>query len=373
MAVLSSESIPASIPAGVLVGPRRLEIRQIPMWPIEEYGDPDLVLIRVAACGVCGSDFRYYAGENPWAQHTLGRFVPNPPNIVLGHEYSGTVVAVLGEQNRHLLGKRVAPICSKICGACEECRAGRTRLCRYTVHMGHGQGWGRRDYFPGAYSTHTLAWGASCFEIPGHVSFEEAAMMDILAVAVHVAEQGQIRHGRPVLCLGAGPAGNGIAQVATLTGASSAVLVDRSTKAIQIAQEQQIGTVVPSSSDLVKQLDSLAPSGFGTVFDSIGAPETFELGLSVLGNAGTFVSLAVHDQSVPLNLMRLPGERKIVTSCNFEIGDYPKALAWLSAGRLKVKEWLEPVALKDLPAIFEDVVSGSGPKEVFKLVLDPTR
>ena len=65
---------------------------EIPVWPIESYGDPDLVRVMVAACGVCGSDFRYCAGENPWAMHTLGRHVDNPPNIVLGHEFASKLV-----------------------------------------------------------------------------------------------------------------------------------------------------------------------------------------------------------------------------------------------------------------------------------------
>jgi hypothetical protein len=98
------EPIPESFRAGVLEGPERFTVREIPQWNLADFNDPDLVLIKVAACGVCGSDFRYYAGENPWAQHTLGRFVPNPPNIVLGHEYAGTVVAVQTEANRYLLG-----------------------------------------------------------------------------------------------------------------------------------------------------------------------------------------------------------------------------------------------------------------------------
>src|SRR5688572_2107582 len=101
--MIQSGAIPSTIRAGVLQHPRDLKVREIPQWPVEDYGDDDLMLIEVGACGVCGSDFRYFAGENPWAQHTLGKFMPNPPNIVLGHEYSGTVVAVLSEANLHWL------------------------------------------------------------------------------------------------------------------------------------------------------------------------------------------------------------------------------------------------------------------------------
>ncbi|MFZ4506102.1 MAG: zinc-dependent alcohol dehydrogenase [Fimbriimonas sp.] len=373
--MLIHEELAPSFPAGVLVGPHNLAVQEIPQWPLADYGDSDMVLIKVAACGVCGSDFRYYAGENPWAQHTLGYFVPNPPNIVLGHEYAGTVVAVASESNRSLLGKRVAPVCSKVCGACEDCRAGRSRLCPNTVHMGHGQGWGERDFFPGAYARYAPAWGAACFEIADSLSFEEAAMMDILAVCLHVAETGGIQPGRPILTIGAGPAGNGVAQVANALGASRSVLLDRSPHAIEMAEEQGVGTAILTSglseSDLIQALQKLAPSGFGTVFDTVGSPESLSLGLSVLGKAATLVNLAVHDDTIPMNFLRLGSERRIITSCNFEVGDYPRALAWLEAGRLRVREWLTPIALRDAPAWFERIVSQPDAKGVFKLVIDP--
>lgn len=373
--MFSVETVPATMPAGVLVGPRQLEIREIPVWPLADYGDDDLVLIKVSACGVCGSDFRYYAGENPWAQHTLGRFVPNPPNIVLGHEYAGTVVAVLSSANQKLLGKRVAPVCSKVCGRCADCLAGRTRLCADTVHMGHGQGWGDREYFPGAYAQYALAWGSTCFPISDALPFDDAAMMDILAVCLHVAEQGAIQPGRPVLCIGAGPAGNGVAQVALNLGASRVLLLERSSVAVQIAKSQGIGSVVDvsglSDSEISLKIKGFAPEGFASVFDTVGSADSLRLGIEHLGKAGTLVNLAVHDEEIPLNFLRLGSERRLVTSCNFEVGDYPRALAWLESGRLQVRDWLTPVRLSEVPGWFERVTSASQEKGAFKLVIDP--
>ena len=369
------EAIPSTMPAGVLESSKRLSIKQIPVWNIESYQDPDLVLVKVAACGVCGSDFRYFMGENPWSQHTLGRFIPNAPHIVLGHEYAGTVVTVQSEANRRLLGKRVAPVCSKVCGACSDCRAGRTRLCEKTIHMRHGQGWGERAYYPGAYAHYVPSWGASCFEIPDHISFEEAAMMDILAVCVHVADQGQIQAGRPVLLVGAGPAGNGIAQVALAMGASHVVLLDRSEKAIQVAKLQGLGEAIHtqhmSDEEIANKLSQVAPEGFGTVFDSVGTLESINQSINALGKSATLVMLAVHDVAIPLNFFRLGSERRIVTSCNFEVGDYPRALAWLTAGRLSVKEWLTPTTLPELPGLFDRITSDPDSKGVFKLVVNP--
>lgn len=370
----TSVSLPPTMPAGVLAGCKDLRAQEIPMWPLESYGDPDLVLVQVAACGVCGSDFRYYLGENPWAQHTLGYHVDNPPNIVLGHEYAGTVVAVLSEENKALLGKRVAPVCSRVCGRCPDCRAGRSRLCPNTVHMGHGQGWGAQEFFPGAYTRFAPAWGQSCFAISDHLSFEEAAMMDILAVCLHVAEQGRVQPGRPVLAIGAGPAGNGVAQAALALGASHAVLTDISPVALAVAQRQNVGTVLDTSAmsdeETRAELRRLAPEGFGSVFDTVGLAQTLDLALHALGKAGTLVNLAVHDEEVPINFLRLGSERSIVTSCNFEVGDYPRALAWLENGRFKVKEWLTSTKLSELPILFERNTSEKV-KSVFKLVVDP--
>jgi L-iditol 2-dehydrogenase len=368
--MITATPIPSRMRAVVLESPGRLALGDIPVWPIAAYGDPDLVLVKVAACGVCGSDFRYYAGENPWALHTLGRHVDNPPGIVLGHEFAGEVVAVLDERNAGLLGRRVAPVCSKVCGVCPDCRAGRTQLCPNTVHMGHGQGWGKREYYPGAYAEYVPAWGRGCYVIPQSLSFGEAAMMDILAVCVHVAHQGDIQRGRPVLMMGAGPAGNGIAQVARILGASAVAVTDISPAALALARKAGFDHVVDASgrtgADLAAELRAFAPDGFGTVFDSVGGRESFDLGLGLLGKKGTLVNMAVHDQDFAVNFMRLGSERRITTSSNFATGDYPIALSWLEGGRFKVRDWLTEVGLDDIPRLFAEAGPGRG---AFKLVI----
>lgn len=366
-------NIPTRFRAAVLEEPGRLIVQEIPQWPLHLYEDDDLVLIEVAACGVCGSDFRYFLGENPWAQHTLGRHVPNPPNIVLGHEYAGTVVRVLKSENEYLLGKRVAPICSKSCEYCLDCDEGRPHLCANTVHMGHGQGWGDRPFFPGAYGRYAPAWGTSCYEIPEHLSFVEAAMMDILAVCVHACRVGDVQRGRAVLCIGSGPAGNGIAQAAKAMGASKVVMMDRSPLALKIARRQNLGETIhvsdQTNTELREELDVLAPEGFGTVFDSVGLSETLDLGLRVLGKRGSLVNLAVHDSELLVNPLFLGAERRLLTSCNFELRDYEQALEWLANGKFRVQDWLTKITLDEVPENFSHI-TGSATKDVFKLVVD---
>ncbi len=358
--------------AVVLEGPESLVVRQIPMWPLESYGDGDLVLVEVKACGICGSDLRYFKGENPWAQHTLGRHVDNPPNIVLGHEFTGRVVAVLDEQNAPLLGKRVAPVCSKVCGTCRYCRTGREHLCPHTVHTGHGQGWGERDFYPGAYAEYVPVWGKGCFLLPDALSFRDGAMMDILGVCAHVANQGRVQQAESVLVLGAGPAGNGVARIALIQGASRAVLIDRSARAIEVARQCGFEDVIDTRAGDVEETirDRLGPDGAMTVFDTIGTEESIALGLRFLDKGGVLVNMAVHDRELRLNQMDLGAERTLVTSCNFTAHEYPAALDWLAEGRIDVGPWTSTIGRSQVPQAFARLLESDKGGEYFKVVIE---
>lgn len=371
MKILEGQVLPDSIEAVVLESPEKLAVRRIPMWPLEDYADSDLVLVKVEACGICGSDLRYYKGENPWAQHTLGRHVDNPHNIVLGHEFTGTVEAVLDERNESLLGKRVVPVCSRVCGTCRYCTTEREHLCPETVHTGHGQGWGRRDFYPGAYAEYVPVWGKGCYLLPNGVGYSEGAMMDILGVCAHVAEQGRVRRGASVLVLGAGPAGNGVAQIARIMGASRAVLVDRSPRAIEVAHNCGLNEVIDARTENVADEIGarLGPDGAMSVFDTIGSPESFKLGLRFLDKGGVLVNMAVHDQRITLNQMDLGAERSLVTSCNFREREYSSALDWLAAGKIDVAPWISKVKRDAVPGTFPVLLTEDKGGEYFKVVI----
>ncbi len=118
--------------AVILRSPKKLELAETsaPKLTHEEH-----VLINVKACGICGSDLRYWAGENPWALHTLGRDVDDPPNIILGHELTGVVEAVNSSKYAHLVGSRVGAQAYRTCGHCDFCSSRRLqRACRCSLN-----------------------------------------------------------------------------------------------------------------------------------------------------------------------------------------------------------------------------------------------
>ena len=172
--------------AVVLTKPRNLELLDIPLPKLSKENH---VLIKVEACGICGSDLRYWNGENPWALHTLGKHVENPANMVMGHEFAGEVVQVNSPKYKHYLGQRVGVQSYRVCGKCSFCTSGRENLCRDMIHIGHAQGWGKMDYYPGAYAEYCLGWADLLHPISKEISSAEAALSDILCVAVHVVDR----------------------------------------------------------------------------------------------------------------------------------------------------------------------------------------
>jgi threonine dehydrogenase-like Zn-dependent dehydrogenase len=351
--------------AVVLTQPKTLELMEVP--------EPRLiaenhVLIKVHACGICGSDLRYWAGENPWALHTLGRHVDNPPNMIMGHEFAGEVVKVNSSSHEPLLGKRFGVQSYRVCQACRFCTTGRENLCRNMVHIGHAQGWGKMDFYPGAYAEYCLGWADLLHPLTDHVSFAEGALADILCVAVHVAGRVKIYPGATVLCIGGGPAGLGTAQVAKVNGAARIFISDPSPVAREVISHYPGFTSFDPG--LVSLADSLAEHRCAAVFDSLGTPETVHAAIPLLEEGGTYVNLAVHHASLNFDALLLGSERTVTTSSNAFYSDLIRAFELLRSGALDVKPWItHRFPLENYSEAFD--LLRQSPKAGYKVVFEP--
>ena len=342
--------------AVVLRGPRNLEYAEVPMPRMTA---KEHILVRVEACGVCGSDLRYWAGENPWAMHTIGHHVDNPPNIIMGHEYAGVVTAVNSATYEHLLGKRVGVQSYRVCGECALCRAGRHNLCKRTVHMGHGQGWGKMDYYPGAYAEYCLGWGDLVYPMPDGASFTAAAMADILCVAVHACGRVRSLEGADVLLIGGGPVGLSIAQVARARGARNVFVKEVSPAARKMVSQCGFTVIDPTEERFREPVDA--------VFDTVGSEATIGDGLGLLRESGTYVSLAVHSSQLRLNPAALASERSITTSSNAFYADVSEAYRLIFAGEVDAAGLISHrLPLAEYGNAFEMLLAE--PKRAYKVV-----
>ncbi len=166
---------------------------------------PDEVVLRVAACGICGSDLHITEDPVPFG---IGA------GFVLGHEFAGAVVALGSAVTNLRIGDRVAVVPMRGCGHCEACRRGDPARCVEMVLIG------------GGYAEYTTVAARQCHLLPNDVALEDGALAEPLAVALHCIVRSGMKPGHRVAILGAGPIGLLVAFWARRMGASCVVMAD---------------------------------------------------------------------------------------------------------------------------------------------------
>ncbi len=315
-----------------------IKLKEIPIKHPEKEWD----LIKVGACGICGSDVRYYLGENPWALHTLGINEEMPANSVLGHEVAGTIVEVGDPENEKRIGERVGIIAFDTCKKCYHCMHGMHNLCENTLHIGHDGRWKGWDYNPGGYSDYMLIWDDKAHPIPDNISFVEATQLDGLAVAVHANNRGNVKPGDRVLVIGLGAIGLMLSQVAYVRGAVKIIGSDIHEKPLEVAEKIGLDVIInPNKEDLVRKVMKETNNiGANVVFDTVGSAESFMTGMKALARGGTYVLLAVSEEEVKIPLTFFAGEKIVTTSANNLFPEYTTAVELLASGRVKVKPFI---------------------------------
>lgn len=336
--------MPDTMRAVVLHGPGDLSVESVPL-PTPLAGQQ---LVRVGACGICGSDLRYLAGENPWAKHTLGYEKLNPPDMILGHEIGGWANCDGGMA-------AVGCLAFKVCGQCEPCRRAQPQLCAHTAHLGHGAGWEGQN--PGGMAQYCPVWTEGLYPLPDSVSVEQATFLDGLGVAVHAARLAAMSPGAPFLLLGGGPIGLLIAQAARALGAGPALVVDHYETPLDCARELGLGPCFNLSGGGAEAFEGeLRSGGYGSLsaaFDTTGDVAVQRLGLRLLGRGGTMVLMAGAAEGLSLGPADLAGERRLMTCSNHRYEDFGIGLSMMAEGRVVVEPMItHRFALEDAPQAF---------------------
>ncbi len=337
----------------------RFEIRELPL--VVPTGGEEL---EVAACGICGSDLRYQAGEDAWAAHTLGEARRLPPEMVLGHEIAAWRQTPEGR-------KLVALIPFFTCGRCSDCRAGRSNLCRFTVHHGHGRLSSPECLmFPG-FAERTSAYAFQMLDAPPRVGPDELTLLDGLAVAIHGLRHAGLRPGDTVCVLGLGPIGLSAGQAARYMGARAVAGLDVDANAVERARSMGIAALQGGAPGDAADLRRMAPEGFDVVLDTTGAAEAQRLGLDVLRRGGTAVMMAGLAGDEVVEPRDLSGEKRITGSCNCFRDDYELGLEMMAAGAFAAREMVTHVfALDDIEKGFE-VAANKSQTGACKVVIRP--
>lgn len=282
-------SLPTTMKAAVHTGAYQLDIRNV---PVPEVSDPDHVLLKVGAVGICGSD-----------KHDLD----HPPQMeqVPGHEFAGTVAALGPEAAGYSAGDRVLVRPRARCGTCEDCVATPRRECvRGGVYGCRGN-----NQPPGAMAEYVRIRTENLTSIPAGITFQQAALTDPLAVAIHAIHLGPDVQGQTCVVMGAGVIGLLLGQVLKLYGAGKVVMVDVLQSHLDTA-ESIGGFICLNAADregLVEKLEELDVSVFYELAG--GESPTLDIAVETARKGASILLVSQRPKGVWLNYQWVMGKQ----------------------------------------------------------------
>jgi (R,R)-butanediol dehydrogenase / meso-butanediol dehydrogenase / diacetyl reductase len=325
---------------------------------VDEPGGPgeDEVVVRVASCGICGTDLHeYVAGPivTPVEPHPLTG-AQNPQ--ILGHEFSGEVVATGAGVTSVREGDRVAIMPLAYCGRCAYCRRGLQHLCATMGCVGLSHAWG------GMAQLATVA-EYQVVRLPDEVTYQQGALIEPTAVAAYGVERAGVAPGDRVLVTGAGPIGALAALCAHSAGAATVYVSEPNPARRARAEALGVATVLdPTAVDvpalLHEETDGL---GVDVAIECSGNARAFAAAVASLRKRGTLAQtgLFVGEATVEPMLWSLNDLTIVGTWC-YWVYEFDRVAAQIAAGSLPVERVVtSKVELDGAPGAFERLASGT--------------
>jgi L-iditol 2-dehydrogenase len=324
---------PTTMQAAVTRDWNDIRIEQAPVPKLE----PGEVLVRVGACGICGTDLKIVSGVYK------GSWPPALP-FIQGHEWAGTV-AVLGEGVSGLqVGDRVAAENHKGCGTCPNCRRGRYNLCE----VARSQGKAYKLYghsAQGAFAEYAARPAGLLHKLPDSVSFEEGTIVNQGALGLHAIRRCRIEPGDTVAVIGPGLVGLITVQLAKAVGATRVIVAGRGPR-LDLARELGADDVVDiTSADTAEAVRALTDGrGADGAFECAGAPSAVVAAINCVKRGGRVAIVGLTgNKPVELNTDRLALDEVDVFGVRSSPNAYPELINLIGAGKVNARKLVSRV------------------------------
>jgi L-iditol 2-dehydrogenase len=342
------------VKALVLEAYNRLEYKEVTDPAI----GPGDVLVNVKACGICGSDVHGFDGST-------GRRIPP---VIMGHEAAGVVAKVGSQVSGWQPGERVTLDSSIYCGVCPYCRKGKVNLCDHRRVLGVSCAEFRQD---GAFAEYVAVPQQCVYRLPDGLSFEHAALVEPVSIAVHAAGRPTIKLNDCAVVVGAGMIGLLLVQALRAAGCGHIVALDVEPSRLDLAR--QLGANVglrADAPDVVNQVVEHLDGGADLVFEAVGTPPAFQLAVECARKGGTLTLIGNVSPTAVLPLQRVvTRELTLYSSCQ-STGEYPTCLDMMVRGAIRVDSLISAVApLAEGAAWFEKLRQRS--MGLLKVILIP--
>ncbi len=339
----------------MLTAPKRLEIQDS---PIPEHGENE-VLIRVKACGICGSDVHGFDGSS-------GRRIPP---LIMGHEAAGIIESCGSGVTGFAIGDRVTFDSTVYCGECDYCKKGQVNLCDHRMVLGVSCGEYRRH---GAFAEFVTAPAHILYQLPTGFPFEHAAMIEAVSVAVHAVGRITIAPSDTCLVVGAGMIGLLVVQALRAAGCQKVIAVDIDEDRLELARRLGATDTINSKDKDVEEeiLAQTQGRGVASSFEVVGATPTVQTAINTVRKGGSVVLVGNLAPEVDLPLQAVVTRELSLLGTCASAGEYPQCIELMSNGSIQVDPLISAtVSLEEGPSWFERLYQRE--PGLMKVILQP--
>lgn len=300
---------------------------------------PGQVLIRMMRLGICGSDIHVYHGKHPFTSYP----------ITQGHEVSGVIEAVGSGVENFSVGQKVTVQPQVVCGKCHPCRHGKYNLCEELKVMGFQTTGMASEYF--------AVDAEKVLALPESISYDEGAMLEPLAVAVHAVRRFGDVEGMDVAVLGAGPIGNLVAQAAKSMGARRVLVTDVSDYRLNLAKEcgadDTVNTRNIDFGDAMVEI--FGRDKVDVIYDCAANDITMGQAIKYARKGSTIILVGVYADIAKVDLAVLNDhELDLNTTMMYRQEDFEKAICLLEESKIKLQPLMSKhFAFQDFLAAYQ--------------------
>lgn len=302
--------------AAVFHGPNSLKVAE---YGLNKIGDNE-VLLKVEACGICGTDFHIYKGE-----------APASAPVIIGHEYAGEIVQVGKNVKGFEEGDKAVINPNIHCGYCEFCKVGKINLCTNLRALGVTINGGLAQY--------SIVPSSQAYIVRKNFPIDQAAFAEPLSCCVQGINQAEIKLGDSVAILGAGTIGLMMLQLAKISGASKVIMVEPNQVKRNIALELKADYVLdPFSSEFNENFLSITSGGADVVIECVGNSEAVKSAFEYVKKGGTIVifGLSPAHTKIDLDLQMFFHKELNVIGSLLNPFTFQTAVDLLTSGKVKV-------------------------------------
>lgn len=335
-----------------------VSINGVKSLKVEERNTPEFdngkVVFKVNSCGICGSDIHYWVSGGP-------------VGLVMGHEFSGTVVES-GSRSDLKVGDRITALPLSPCGMCDACKSGNPQYCVSTWTNATGLSLDNT----GAYAEYSSCFPNMVRLLPDKISDEEASMIEPSAVSLHAVKLADIMVGDKVCIIGGGIIGLLAAEFAKKEGATYVAMLEtneaRGNKSLKYGYvDEYYNALDEKTIPLLKE----KTGGFDKVIECCGNSGAVSEAIMLTKNGGKIVLVGVSMEPITIpSVIAVMGEISMLGSIAYSEFDFDKIISLIKDKQLDVIKYIDKrITLDEVQDAFTELTSGNS--DTIKIVIKP--